>query len=116
MYSYYPTTHTNDLDTTLAYPHYSDERWREAHLIFGAKQKTNNSAYSDRLWEWNYEAAQRASETCKAQGLKPNTARWAEAWLSAYHNKPVALRYIYAQVNWSNGYPVYFYGYDVEGD
>lgn len=99
-------------DQVLASPHYTDERWREGHVIYGKQCKTDDGAYSDRLWQWDWDKADMASTVCKASGIAPNTAHWIEAWLSAYYNRPVTLRYIIGQVNWSSGYPVYYYGWD----
>ena len=99
-------------DQTLAYPHYSDATWRSAQLIYGHRCKTAECNSSDRLWEWDYTAADRASEACKAAGLRERTARWIEAWLSAYHGKQVTLRYILGGSNLATGYEYYVYGYD----
>jgi hypothetical protein len=98
---------------TLAYPHYTRmDLWRHAQLIYGVECETQQADYSDRLWEWDHEAARRATEECNARNLPANTAMCIEQWLCFYHNKPVLLRYIMAGSNWSNGYPYYVYGYD----
>lgn len=110
--SYYPAYVATSPDQVLAYPHYSDERWREAQLIYGKKVKCDNGAYSDRLWEWDYEAAERGSAACKEAGLTNRTAHMWETWLSAYHERPVTVRYIMGGSNWSTGYEYYFIGYD----
>ena len=109
---HYPAYVASSLDQVLAYPHYSDDRWRTAQLIYGTECRTNNSGYSDRLWEWDYAAGDRASAACKEQGIAPRTARWTQAWLSAYHQRGVTLRYIMAGCNLATGYEYYFYGYD----
>lgn len=111
---YYPAYIASGPDQVLAYPHYSDDRWLHPKLIYGQQRKTDECNYSDRLWEWDYEAAERASAACEEQGLTPRTARWTEAWLSAYHGKPVTLRYILGGCNWSSGYEYYVYGYDYQ--
>jgi hypothetical protein len=97
-------------DEQWAYPHYTDERWLTARVIYGKKGKTTNGNYSDRLWQWDSKAAERAGEACK--GLTPRTARFMETWLSAYHGRKVILRYAMGGVNHSSGYEYYFYGYD----
>ena len=109
---YYPAYIASSPDQILAYPHYSDDRWRTAQLIYGRECKTVECNYSDRLWQWDWAAAERASEVCKAAGMTPRTARWTEAWLSAYHGKPVLLRYIMGGSNLATGYGYYVYGYD----
>jgi hypothetical protein len=111
---YYPAYVASSPDQVLACPHYSDERWREALLIYGKQCKTDECNYSDRLYEWDYEAAERASKACEEAGLRSRTARQVETWLSAYHGKPVTLRYILGGCNWSSGYAYYVYGYDYQ--
>lgn len=106
---YYPAFKATSKEQTLAYPHYSDERWRNAQLIYGTQGKTDEGAYSDRLWQWNYEAAKRASEATKGMG---RTAAMWEAWLSEYYQRPVVVRYILGGVNWSTGYDYYYVGFD----
>lgn len=93
----------------LPYPHYTDEYWNTARLIWGQECKTAECNYSDRLWQWNYEAAERAGQAVKGM---PDTAARAEKWLSAYHERPVILRYIMAGCNASSGFAYYVYGYD----
>lgn len=112
--SYYPAYVASGPDQALAYPHYTDDRWNTAQLIYGKEQRCTAVNYSDRLWQWDHEAAERAGEACKAAKLPNNTARWTEAWLSAYHGKPVTLRYIMAGCNVSTGYAYYVYGYDYQ--
>lgn len=101
-----------DLDYPLPYPHYTDRRWQTAQLIWGRECKVTMCNYSDRLWQWDYTAAQQASKTCRDAGLRPDTARWTEAWLTRYHGRPVVLRYIMAGCNAATGYAYYVYGYD----
>jgi hypothetical protein len=103
---------TTDLDAHLPYPHYSDSYWNEARLIFGRQQKTEQAAYSDRLMQWDYAAHDRAYEAMKESKTPIQTPRWHQEWLSAYHGKPVALRYLMAGCNLATGYAYYFYGYD----
>lgn len=110
--SAYPAYVATSIDQVLAYPHYSDERWREAQLIYGKKCKCDNGNYSDRLWQWDSVAAERASAACKAAGVAGRTVRSWETWLSAYHERPVIVRYILGGSNWSTGYEYYFIGYD----
>lgn len=73
--SYYPIYVASSPDHVLAYPHYLDERWNEARLIYGKQCKTDECNYSDRLWQWNYEAAERAGQICKEKGETKRTAR-----------------------------------------
>jgi hypothetical protein len=71
----YPAYVAQSPDETLAYPHYSDSRWDTAQLIYGTQGKTDEVNYSDRLWQWDYEAAYGASEACREKGITPRTAR-----------------------------------------
>lgn len=102
------------LDAVLPYPHYTNDYWNTARLIWGIEQKCKAVNYSDRLWQWDYKAADQATGACKS--IQPNTARWTQAWLSAYHGKPVTLRYVMAGCNLATGYAYYVYGYDYEGE
>lgn len=112
--SYYAAYVATNENQTLAYPHYSDERWRTPQLIYGRECKCANVNYSDRLWEWDYEAGVSASTACKNLGLQSRTAGWTQAWLSTYHGRPVVLRYILGGSNLATGYEYYVYGYDFE--
>lgn len=107
--SYYPAHVAHSKTQVLSFPHYSDDRWRTAQLIYGAQGKTDECNYSDRLWQWDSEAAQRGSEAAKGMG---RTAAMWETWLSAYHQRPVVVRYILGGTNWSSGYEYYVLGYD----
>jgi hypothetical protein len=107
-----PTYVASSINETLAYPHYSDERWERPQLIYGRECKTAECNYSDRLFQWDHTAAERASEACKKAKLNQRTAKQVETWLSAYHDRPVKLRYILGGCNLSSGYPYYVYGYD----
>jgi len=98
--------------TPLPYPHYTDHYWNTARLIWGREVKTAECNYSDRLWQWDSQMAERASYVCKLASLPNNTARWVEVYLTFYHDRPVILRYIMAGCNLSSGYAYYVYGYD----
>lgn len=98
------------LDAPLPYPHYTEERWNREQLIWGKVEKATHVNYSDRLWEWDREAAQRAG---KAVPTAYQTARSIQQWLSVYYGKPVTLKYVYAGCNASSGYPYWAYGYDL---
>lgn len=95
-------------DDPLPYVHYSNDYWNTARLVYGKEQKCTNGAYSDRLWQWDSKAAERAGQNVKDM----RTPRQHEQWLSAYHDKPVVLRYIMAGCNLATGYTYFFYGYD----
>ena len=100
-------------DQILAYPHHTRmDIWGTARLIYGEKQKTDQGNYSDRLWEWDYNAGDRASAACNKQGLTRRTARQWEAWLSTYHDRPITLVYIMAGSNHATGYDYYYLGYN----
>lgn len=102
------------LSDALPYIHYSDEYWNSAQLIYGAECKTEYVNYSDRLWELDYSAAERAEQACKAAEIHFNTPAWHERFLSEYHGKPVQLKYMQGGTNRATGYTYYVYGYDLE--
>ena len=110
--SAYPVYVAASKTQKLAYPHHSDERWRTAQLIFGSECTCDNSNYSDRLWEWDRDAAQRGEAAWAEFGDTSRTAHKWEAYLSAYHERAVDVRYIMAGVNLATGFAYYFIGYD----
>ena len=69
---HYPAYIATSPDQVLALPHYSDERWLKPQMIYGKECKTDNANYSDRLWQWGRDAAERATEACTSQGLSPS--------------------------------------------
>lgn len=109
MMGSYPAYVVRSKTETLAYPHYSDPTWRSARLIFGAQVETDESNYADRLREWSRKDAERASAA--VEGMDRTVAMW-ETWLTTYHQRPVVVRYIIAEVSPSTGYAYYFLGYD----
>lgn len=106
----YPVYKAKSLDETLPYPHYSNEQWFKGAIIFGEEQAIEQSAYADRLRQWDSTAAERADNA--VAHMQAGTARRTQEWLSAYHQKPVRLIFIHAMVAPSNGYSYYFYGYE----
>lgn len=106
--TYAPQSRTVAINTS---PHYTDERFRHAQTVFGRQEDGLHYDYSDRLYEWNYKKAKRASEDASKTKARPGSANWHEAWLSSYHGKPVALKHVMAGWNWSNGYPYAVFGY-----
>lgn len=100
---------SQDKSAILPYPHYTDSRWNTMRLVFGTEQKTDECAYSDRLYQWDSAAARKADDACKGMD---RTVKQIEKWLSVYHDKPVTVRSVYAGVNQSSGYAVWMYGYD----
>lgn len=103
--------HTTDPDRTLAYPHYSDRTFAASGgaCIYGDDKAQNDGGeYSDRLWQWEWDKAQAATDQCNAEGIPSNTARRWERWLSLYYGRPVTLTAIIAGARADNGYPWYF--------
>jgi basic membrane lipoprotein Med (substrate-binding protein (PBP1-ABC) superfamily) len=98
----------------LPYIHYSNDYWNTARTIWGAKEKGLTYAYSDRLQTWmgdDYDSAWKEVEEKLGKGqFNP---RRIQMVLSYYHKQEVTLRHIIGQVNVSNGYNVYCYGYIV---
>ena len=80
-------------------PHYTDERFGHAQVIFGRDAKGLEYVYSDRLYEWDYHKAERAVQVANASEAKPRTCRWYEIYLSAYFEKPIKIGCIIWQVS-----------------
>lgn len=114
----YPTTtdRNKPLETS---PHYSDERFRDPQTVFGKPgPRTGHPGltydYSDRLWEWDYRKAEEAAKAAEASGAPKKSARYYDAFLTAYHGKPCHVEHVIAGVVASNGHPYAVFGYRTE--
>ena len=96
--------------TTLPYPSYTDSRWDTPQLIYGAEQPVPVIAYSDRLRYEDRLAARRARSVAGVD--QPQTVAGWIAWLVAYYQNPIDLRYIKAGANRTTGHPYYILGFD----
>lgn len=94
-------------------PHYSDPEFSrgQTKVVFGEQEKGITYDYSDRLWGWDSNKAQSASEYASKKAGRPNTARWHQVFLSQYFDRSVELRCIIVGVNVSSGYSYRCYGY-----
>lgn len=104
----YPCVHTTDIDALLSLPHYSNDDWYQGQLLYGREQKSDGGDYSDRLWQADYQKADRVSRELTDEGFRPRTARRWQEFVSRYYGKPCAITYIIGQVNQSNGYELYY--------
>jgi len=103
-------------NTPIHRPHYSDERFARGreHTLFGATSKGLTYEYSDRLWQWDYDKAQRSSgwATSDHPWARNGSPAWWEIYLSAYFDRPwLSLRHIIGGVNVSSGYEYYIFGF-----
>jgi len=92
-------------------PHYSNELFKKAQLVFGEKCETDSCAYSDRLEQWDYDKARMAREIANSTCTQ-NTGLWVEKYLSEYFNRSVEIKYIMAGFNISNGYEYQFFAWN----
>lgn len=46
-------------------PHYTNENFREAQTIWGAKEEGLSYSYSDRLWEWDWNKCEQSWKVAK---------------------------------------------------
>ena len=97
------------LETT---PHYNDKRFEKEQTVFGSEPNNGQYGhkhlhydYSDRLWQFDYNKAQKATEIANQGSAAPKSCRWYEAYLSAHFGRSVEIEHIIAGVNRSNGYP-----------
>jgi len=110
-----------DLPECFRPRHGEPRRTRDSHpynydpfMVCGHDQKTNGGDYSDRLYEWNYEKAKACAEKhlCGVSEFR-NLAK-VEAFLRDYHDQPeLNLAYVIQMCNVSNGYPVWYFGYNL---
>ena len=91
-------------------PHYTDSYFKTARTIWGQKQTGLQYEYSDRLWEWDYAKAEKASNIAK-ENYPVLCANQIEVYLSEYFGKPVEIVHIMAGHNLGNGYPYQVFGY-----
>lgn len=109
----YPVWRAHTLDDHLPYPHYSNPQWNTEQVIFGDdRAPAENRTYSDRLFQWDSKAADHADRVCSTNGIRHGTPRWHQAWLSAYHQRPVTLVFIAAVCHAASGFTIYAYGYN----
>jgi hypothetical protein len=113
--------YTSDPEAQLAYPHYSDLKWRSPQFIYlkagiDRSRKSRNGEYSDRLAQWDADADKRGREAVKANGTKFRSAKNIHLYLEAYYQKKVDLLAIQGGVNMSSGYEYYVYYYDLIDD
>lgn len=92
-------------------PQYTDPRFDKEQSIFGKPSKYLNYEYSDRLWEWDYNKAEKAGKHATSLGITRKTCAWYEAYLSFYYDKPIEIKNIIAGVNKSNGYSYLVFGF-----
>lgn len=94
------------------YPSWTDARFKEMQTVFGSEDKNLHYLYDDRMRQWDYNKDKAATEEANKQYPEDRwTARWFEAKLSVYMERPVILEHILAGVNQNNGYPVLCFGY-----
>jgi hypothetical protein len=91
-------------------PHYSDNRFDKEQTIFGKEEKGLGYDYSDRIWQWNYDKAEQATEHASTK-YTPHTANWYQEYLSFFFDKKITLKHVVAGVNKSSGYPYLIFGY-----
>lgn len=96
---------TND-EPQLEYPHYTNDKWSEACVIWGCKAGASEWFYSDRMSNNRdrHRAARKAAEP-----HHNNTASWWEAYAAAYY-PGYRLVCLQAGSNLSNGYPYWVVG------
>lgn len=95
----------------MTYPDWQDERFREPQTVFGEKCKGLRYDYSDRIWQWDYDKAQVATEKAKESGHTHRSCDWYEVYLTEYFDRPTEIKHILAGCNVSNGYPYVVFGY-----
>jgi len=94
------------LPYSSTHPHYTDEHFRHARLIWGRDEEVF-WVYSDRLE--GHERWDDAIHTANAKHLERSPA-WYQLFLQALYDKPLTLVGIKSGWNWGNGYPYRVYG------
>lgn len=82
--------------------------------IFGgpaANRASDGADYSDRLWQWDYDRAQRLwKEHCDCRWAQAGADKLS-AFMSAYHGRPLVVTALAEGCNVSNGYPYWIVWY-----
>jgi hypothetical protein len=92
-------------------PHYTDERFSSAQLIWGKEDGADFWVYSDRLWGWDYQKAQDAHKEA-GQNHTIGSVNYYERMLQVFNDDDsIRMTGIMAGYNISNGYPYRVYGY-----
>ncbi len=104
--------HANyNMKASLPHPHYSDGYWNKAQTVWGAEEEDIHYDYSDRLYQFDYDKADKSSKEATKQLGNGFTPEWVQLYLTLYFGKPTEIRHIMAGCNLSNGYAYYVYGY-----
>jgi hypothetical protein len=105
----------SDPDATLYdRPHYTNPHYNQARTIYGGEVEGLEYEYYDRMWQWDYDKAETARKTACETVKNVHSAKWYQAFLSAYYDRPVDLVHILAGFNLSNGYPYQVFGFRVD--
>ena len=92
-------------------PHYTEEYYKEARIIFGSKEDGLSWVYSDRLEEQAFQKARNAQEYARENcTASVGTARYYKMYLEEYFGRKLELPCIMAGANVSNGYPYQVFG------
>ena len=101
------------LNTT---PHYTEECFRYPQTIYGRPEASLFYENSERLWKLSYSKAEKAREIADTSDAIPKTARWYQAFLSAYLEHDIEITHILSGWNWNTGYPYIVFGYKIMAD
>lgn len=99
--------------TPIHRPHYTDPNFSsgKTHTLYGAEVEGLEYAYSDRIWQWDHEKAQQATDAANTTDAPTGSPMWYEHYLSSYLGKPVKLCHIIGGVNVSSGYEYFCFGW-----
>jgi len=56
-----------NMNVTMPYVHYSDDYWNKARTVWGVEEKNLNYDYSDRLYQWDYDKAEKSFDEATKQ-------------------------------------------------
>lgn len=93
-------------------PHYSDPHfYHKEQTVFGKECNELEYVYSDRIWQWDWNKAEKSAEIANESGHPKKSCLWYEVYLSAFFDKPIEIKHVVAGCNLSNGYPYCVFGY-----
>lgn len=103
-------------------PHYTNSHYKEARTVWLKDGYTPQGRYntvpgveynySDRLWQWERDKADKAWESVDRNQFTPRSSAFLQEWLRGYFDNPnLELVHILAGFNLGSGYPYQVYGY-----
>lgn len=104
-----------NMKDVMPYIHHSNPRWNKLQTIWGEAEEGIQYEYSDRLYQWDREKADKASKEAVEKAGEAFSAKRIQTYLSLYFGRKVELVQVQGGVN-TSGYTYYLYGFRFKGE